>query len=54
MPPSQPQVPTGGYSGLKDVRAGEPVQDDTQQSFFLAETLKYLWLIFRRALMLQT
>lgn len=43
-----PQVPTGGYSGLKDVRAGEaPVNDDTQQSFFLAETLKYLWLIFR-------
>ena len=36
-----------GYAGLKDVRLAEPVQDDTMQSFFLAETLKYLWLLFR-------
>ena len=36
-----------GYSGIKDVRQGAPVHDDTQQSFFLAETLKYLWLLFR-------
>ncbi|KAI3429765.1 hypothetical protein D9Q98_010078 [Chlorella vulgaris] len=35
-----------GYSGVKDVRAAEPVHDDTQQSFFLAETLKYLFLLF--------
>lgn len=38
-----------GYSGIKDVRAATPVPDDTQQSFFLAETLKYLFLLFRWA-----
>ena len=39
--------PGGGYAGLKDVRImPEPQQDDTQQSFFLAETLKYLYLLF--------
>ena len=35
-----------GYCGLKDVARNPPTQDDVQQSFFLAETLKYLWLIF--------
>ncbi|CAF0871281.1 unnamed protein product [Brachionus calyciflorus] len=35
-----------GYSGLKDVYEQNPVQDDVQQSFFFAETLKYLYLIF--------
>ncbi|PSC73991.1 Mannosyl-oligosaccharide 1,2-alpha-mannosidase MNS1 [Micractinium conductrix] len=35
-----------GYAGLKDVRLAEPKRDDTMQSFFLAETLKYLWLLF--------
>ncbi len=35
-----------GYAGLKDVRAVPPTHDDTQQSFFLAETLKYLFLLF--------
>ncbi|KAL4422458.1 hypothetical protein ABPG75_008655 [Micractinium tetrahymenae] len=35
-----------GYAGLKDVRVSPPRQDDTMQSFFLAETLKYLWLLF--------
>eukprot|EP00037_Helgoeca_nana_P030823 m.385405 g.385405 ORF g.385405 m.385405 type:complete len:757 (+) comp28275_c2_seq7:40-2310(+) len=35
-----------GYCGLKDVNADELKQDDVQQSFFLAETLKYLYLIF--------
>lgn len=29
-----------GFSGLKNVYAEEPTQDDVQQSFFLAETLK--------------
>ena len=43
-PPVQAEA---GYSGIKDVRQGSPVHDDTQQSFFLAETLKYLWLLFR-------
>ncbi|KAK9874993.1 hypothetical protein WA026_005808 [Henosepilachna vigintioctopunctata] len=36
----------GGFSGLKNVYSEEPQQDDVQQSFFLAETLKYLYLIF--------
>eukprot|EP00730_Choanoeca_flexa_P015678 TRINITY_DN7251_c0_g1_i2.p1 TRINITY_DN7251_c0_g1~~TRINITY_DN7251_c0_g1_i2.p1 ORF type:complete len:674 (+),score=200.32 TRINITY_DN7251_c0_g1_i2:273-2294(+) len=35
-----------GYCGIKDVGAAHAVQDDVQQSFFLAETLKYLYLIF--------
>ena len=34
------------YCGIKDVNADPIVQDDVQQSFFLAETLKYLYLIF--------
>nr|CAH7746703.1 unnamed protein product [Callosobruchus chinensis] len=36
----------GGYTGIKNVYAEEPQQDDVQQSFFLAETLKYLYLLF--------
>ncbi|GAA48385.1 mannosyl-oligosaccharide alpha-1 2-mannosidase, partial [Clonorchis sinensis] len=36
----------GGYSGLKDVNSPEAGHDDVQQSFFIAETLKYLYLIF--------
>ncbi|GAB4814643.1 hypothetical protein N2152v2_001689 [Parachlorella kessleri] len=35
-----------GYSGVKDVRKPNVTLDDTQQSFFLAETLKYLYLIY--------
>ena len=35
-----------GYVGIKDVRKAPPKHDDTQQSFFLAETLKYLYLMF--------
>lgn len=38
------KVETGGYTGLKDVTTGE--QDHTQQSFWLAETLKYMYLLF--------
>ena len=30
----------GGYSGIKNVYQADPVKDDVQQSFFLAETLK--------------
>ncbi|CAA7394604.1 unnamed protein product [Spirodela intermedia] len=33
-----------GYVGLRDVKTGE--KDDKMQSFFLAETLKYLYLLF--------
>ncbi|CAI9735996.1 mannosyl-oligosaccharide 1,2-alpha-mannosidase IA-like [Octopus vulgaris] len=35
-----------GFSGIKDVYSQSPAQDDVQQSFFLAETLKYLYLLF--------
>ena len=35
-----------GYAGLKDVTVVPPEKDNTMQSFWLAETLKYLWLIF--------
>jgi len=35
-----------GYSGVKDVYQDAPVPDDVQQSYFLAETLKYLYLLF--------
>ncbi|XP_074470833.1 mannosyl-oligosaccharide 1,2-alpha-mannosidase IA [Sebastes fasciatus] len=36
----------GGYSGVRDVYAQSPNHDDVQQSFYLAETLKYLYLLF--------
>ncbi|ODM93687.1 Mannosyl-oligosaccharide alpha-1,2-mannosidase isoform A [Orchesella cincta] len=36
----------GGYSGLRNVYSKDPQQDDVQQSFYLAETLKYLYLMF--------
>ncbi|KAI7800131.1 putative mannosyl-oligosaccharide 1, partial [Triplophysa rosa] len=36
----------GGYSGVRDVYGSTPNHDDVQQSFFLAETLKYLYLLF--------
>ena len=35
-----------GYTGVKDVYSVPPPHDDVQQSFFLAETLKYLYLLF--------
>eukprot|EP00899_Mesostigma_viride_P007967 jgi/Mesvir1/17171/Mv07593-RA.1 len=40
------RVPQGGYTGLRDVRQSNPVKDDTMQSFWLAETLKYFYLLF--------
>ncbi|KAH9383711.1 alpha-Mannosidase class I a [Haemaphysalis longicornis] len=36
----------GGYTGLKNVYQADGPKDDVQQSFFLAETLKYLYLLF--------
>ncbi|CAF3826807.1 unnamed protein product [Rotaria magnacalcarata] len=36
----------GGYSGIRDVYSSVVSHDDVQQSFFIAETLKYLLLIF--------
>ncbi|XP_069742957.1 mannosyl-oligosaccharide 1,2-alpha-mannosidase IA isoform X3 [Narcine bancroftii] len=35
-----------GYSGIRDVYSSQLSHDDVQQSFFLAETLKYLYLMF--------
>lgn len=35
-----------GFSGIKDVGTTSVTHDDVQQSFFLAETLKYLYLTF--------
>lgn len=37
---------SGCFSGVKDVYSSNPTYDDVQQSFFLAETLKYLYLLF--------
>ncbi|XP_056620406.1 mannosyl-oligosaccharide 1,2-alpha-mannosidase IA [Triplophysa dalaica] len=36
----------GGFSGVRDVYGSTPNHDDVQQSFFLSETLKYLYLLF--------
>merc|ERR1711890_105841 len=37
----------GGYSGIRNVWSKDwPQKDDVQQSWFLAETLKYLYLLF--------
>jgi len=36
----------GGYSGIRDVWSQNDQKDDVQQSWFLAETLKYLYLLF--------
>jgi len=35
-----------GYSGIRDVGVIPPINDDKMESFFLAETLKYLFLLF--------
>ena len=35
-----------GYAGVKDVRSLPCQADNCMQSFFLAETLKYAWLMF--------
>ncbi|NWT00560.1 MA1C1 mannosidase, partial [Mionectes macconnelli] len=35
-----------GFSGIRDVYTTIPTHDNMQQSFFLAETLKYLYLLF--------
>jgi mannosyl-oligosaccharide alpha-1,2-mannosidase len=44
---SHTKVYSGGYTGLLNVNVVGPNNgDDMQQSFFLAETLKYLYLLF--------
>lgn len=40
------RVETGGYTGVRNVYQTNSAKDDVQQSFFLAETLKYLYLLF--------
>ena len=35
-----------GYSGIGDVYSSQSPKDDVQRSFFIAETLKYLYLLF--------
>ena len=40
------RVDTGGYSGIRNVGMVPPQKDDLQQSFWFAETLKYLFIIF--------
>lgn len=35
-----------GFVGIKNVYSDRSPKDDVQQSFFFAETLKYLYLIF--------
>jgi mannosyl-oligosaccharide alpha-1,2-mannosidase len=37
---------TGGYSGIQMVTVNPPEQDDLMQSFWLAETMKYIYLTF--------
>ena len=40
------RTPSGGWQGVVDVQQTPPRGDDKQQSFLLAETMKYLYLIF--------
>lgn len=40
------QVESGGYSGHDDVTVTPPHRNDKQESFWLAETLKYLYLLY--------
>lgn len=40
------RVSTGGYTSLRDTLSDPPTKDDKMESFFLGETLKYLFLLF--------
>ena len=40
------RIESGGYTGVKDVYNDKVPTDNVQQSFFIAETLKYLFLLF--------
>ncbi|KAF8543559.1 glycoside hydrolase [Trichophaea hybrida] len=42
------KVPEGGYTSLDDVTTVPPKKRDNMESFWLAETLKYLYLLFSR------
>lgn len=40
------RIDTGGYSSLDDVTSITPHKRDKMETFFLGETLKYLYLLF--------
>lgn len=40
------KVTSGGYSGIRDISVVPPSLDDSQPSWLLAETFKYLFLLF--------
>ena len=40
------KVPSGGYSGIKNVNQESSAKDDTMQTFWIAESLKYFLLLF--------
>ena len=40
------KLPHGGYTDLESVLTIPAIRSDSMQSFFLAETLKYLLLLF--------
>ena len=40
------RINSGGFSGIKDVYDPSAPKDDVQQSFLIAETLKYLFLLY--------
>ncbi|KAI8149993.1 glycoside hydrolase [Fennellomyces sp. T-0311] len=40
------KLPNGGYAALRDVTQVPPPHDNRMDTFFLAETLKYLYLLF--------
>lgn len=42
----QCRIPSGGYSSIRDVTSLHPDHTGKMESFFTAETLKYLYLLF--------
>ncbi|TPX31272.1 hypothetical protein SmJEL517_g05396 [Synchytrium microbalum] len=40
------RVETGGFSNIDDVTSGSPKKTDKMETFYLGETLKYLYLLF--------
>jgi len=42
------KVDTGGFTNIQNLNSATPTQLDKQESWFLAGTLKYLWLIFQQ------
>ena len=40
------RVESGGFVGIREVNIKDPPRDNLQQSFWLAETMKYMYLLF--------